>query len=159
MRMPSSFRSTEASSKAATASATLSAVEASIGKTGWKRLEADRAQAFLALCERDLGRAREVMESMNAQRARSAGTSAAFFTASTMRPAGAPCRRPPTRSRCTKSDSSAVERVKSPSRIRRRSRPRPAPRRRLDIEIARSRSPMVSDGSAAGARSAPCTAA
>ena len=111
MRMPSSFHSTEASSKAATASATLSAVEASIGKTGWKSSKpiARRPSSPWAIATSAVrGRS---PESMNARRARSPGTSAAFAIASTMSPASAPCRSPPVRSRCTKSASSAVARA------------------------------------------------
>jgi ATP-dependent DNA ligase len=80
MRMPSSFHSTEARSKPATASTTLSAVEASIGRTGRKsskptarRPSSPSVMAISAVRVRS-------PESISARRAMSAGTPAAFAT-------------------------------------------------------------------------------
>ena len=60
MRIPSSFHSTDARSKPATASATLSAVDASIGRIGRKSSKPTAAKPLLALGHRDLGRARQI---------------------------------------------------------------------------------------------------
>ena len=60
MRMPSSFHSTDARSKPATASATLSRRRGEHRQDRPEQLEADCAETLLALRQRDLGRAREV---------------------------------------------------------------------------------------------------
>ncbi len=155
IRIPSSFHSTEERSKLETASATLSAVEASIGKIGRKSSKpTSRRPSAPSRIARSAVRVRSP-ESISARRASAAGTPAALATASTITPASAPCRSSPVNSRLTKPASGSVARSSSPARSSVRRAPEPLPFAAWICEIAVSRSATVSVGSSAGALSMP----
>jgi hypothetical protein len=155
MRIPSSFHSTEARSKLETASATLSAVEASIGKIGRKSSKPTaRSPCSPSLMAISAVRVRSP-ESISARRASSPETPAAFATASTMIPARAPCRSSPVNRRLTKPASGSVARSSSSVRSCLRRAPDPLPVAAWICEIAVSRSATVSVGFSAGALSMP----
>ena len=155
MRMPSSFHSTDARSKLETASATLSAVEASIGKIGRKSSKpTSRSPSSPPLMAISAVRVRSP-ESISARRASSAGTPAALATASTITAASAPCRSSPVNRRLTKPASGSVARSSSPASSFLRRAPDPRPVAAWICEIAVSRSATVSVGSSAGALSMP----
>jgi hypothetical protein len=125
--MPSSFHSTDERSKLATASDTLAALEASIGKMGRnssnptsRRPASPSDIAVSAVRERS-------PESMSARRASTPETRAALAIASTISPASAPCRSPPVKRRLTKSASPSVARPSSSPRISLRAAADPLP--------------------------------
>jgi hypothetical protein len=94
-------------------------------------------------------------ESISARRASSAGTPAAFATASTITPANAPWRSSPVNRRLTKPASGSVARAKSCARSSFRRVPDPLPVAAWISEIAVSRSATVTVGSSAGSLSTP----
>ena len=150
MRIPSSFHSTEARSKLATASATLSAVEASIGRIGRKSSKpTSRSPSSPSVIAISAVRVRSP-ESISARRASSPETPAALTIASTISPASAPCRSSPVKSRLTKSASGCVARPSSSPRICLRLAADPLPFAAWISATARSRSATVREGSAAG---------
>ncbi len=127
MRIPSSFHSTDPRSNPSSAFSTLSAVEASIGRTGWKmrkptprRPSSPSASASWAVPGRS-------PDSMSARRASSPGTPAAFAIASAISPASAPWRSSPVKSRRMKLASASVARSSSEPRISRRRAAEPGP--------------------------------
>jgi hypothetical protein len=139
----------------ATASVTLAAVEASIGKMGRnssnptsRRPSSPADIAISAVRDRS-------PESMSARRASTAETPDALATASTIRPASAPCRSPPVKSRFTKSASVSVARPSSSPRISLRAAADPLPVVSWTASIARSSSSIVTDASRVGVRSIP----
>jgi hypothetical protein len=155
MRIPSSFHSTDASSKLATASHVLSADEASIGRIGRKiskpTLPSPSSPSVIAI---SAVRVRSP-ESISARRAISPETPAALAIASAISPASAPCRNSPVKSRLTKSASCSVARPSSSPRICLRLADDPLPVVSWTRVIARSSSSMVRDAFPAAARSMP----
>ena len=143
MRIPSSFHSTDERSKPSTASATLSAVEASIGRIGRKisrptsrRPSSPLVSAISAVRVRS-------PDSISARRASRPGTPAAFATASTISPASAPCLSSPVKRRLTKSASGSVARASRSPRSSSRPAADPLPSTSWTAAIARSRSAIV----------------
>ena len=133
IRIPSSFHSTDERAKLAIPSPTPPAVEASIGRIGLKSSKPTaRSPSSPSVSAVSAVRVRSP-ESMNARRASSAGTPAAFATASTISPASAPCRSSPVKSRLTKSASSSVARARRFAEDPPSGRGRAAPSRRLHL--------------------------
>jgi hypothetical protein len=155
MRIPSSFHSTDARSKLATASPTLSAVEASIGSTGWNSSKpTPRSPSSPCVSASSAVRVRSP-DSISARRASSAGTPAAFATASIISPASAPCLNSPVNSRRMKSASSAVARPNRSPNSCRRFVAEPGPFVCWICAIAASRSATVREASRAAGWSIP----
>ena len=169
IRIPSSFHSTEARSKPATASATLAAVEASIGRTGRKSSKpTSRSPSSPSPSAISAVRGRSP-DSISARRVTSPETPAARATASTISPASAPCLSSPVKRRRTKSASALRSRGRAARRgspcarppTRRRSSPGPrdraielvrpsatAPRQRRALDACRSSSTRPRPGPA-----------
>ena len=155
IRIPSSFHSTDDRSKLSTASATLSAVEASIGRTGRKISSPSARSPSSPWVSATSAVSVRSPDSISARRASSRETPAAFAIASTINPASAPCRSSPVNSLLTKSASCSVALPRSSPSICLRLAADPLPVVAWTSVIARSRSSMVSDASRAGARSIP----
>jgi hypothetical protein len=155
IRIPSSFHSTDDLAKLVTASGTLAAVDASIGRIGRK---SSSRTAFRpsspSVIATSAVRVRSP-ESISARRASCPETPAAFATASIISPASAPCLNSPVKRRLTKPASASVARPRSSPRIRLRSAAEPLPVVPCTSAIARSRSSIVSDGVAASGASMP----
>src|SRR5919198_419775 len=110
MRIPSSFHSTDARSKPVKASATLSAVEASIGRIGRKISKpTSRSPASPSASASSAVRGRSP-DNISARRVISVDTPAALAIASVMSPTRAPCLSSPVNNRRRKSASCAVAR-------------------------------------------------
>ena len=153
--MPSSFHSTDARSKLATASDTSAAVEASIGRIG-RKISNPTAPSPSSPCVIAISAVRvRSPESISARRVTAPETPAALATASTINPPSAPCLSPPVKSRLTKSASCSVARPRSSPSGCLRPAADPLPVVAWTSVIARSSSPMVSEASPGGACSMP----
>jgi hypothetical protein len=155
IRIPSTFHSTDDLWKLATASGTLVAVEASIGRIGRKSSSCTaRRPSSPSVIAISAVRVRSP-ESIKARRASCPDTPAAFAIASIIRPASAPCLSSPVKSRLTKSVSCSVARPRSSPRICLRFAAEPLPVVPCTSAIARSSSSTVREGRLAGAVSMP----
>ena len=145
MRAPSSFHSTDdGPPPSPTASSTASAVEASIGCTGWKSVSpmASRPARPPVSATRAVRRMSPL--SIIARRTTVAGTDAASAMASAITPSSAPWRSSPIRSRRMNAASAGVARANSARRISAREATDPAPLVTARRLIASSRSRMSS---------------
>ena len=148
MRAPSSLYSTDAAPLVCSASATLPAVEASIGSTGRPTTSpmsssdsGGSVSAIRAVSPRS-------PESIAARRTACAGRSDAFAIASSSTPSSAPVRSSPRITRDRKSHSASVARDARSSSAARRTAADPAPSVRASTVSAASTSATVSTGSA-----------